>query len=247
MAAVGCTPESFSRAAGQIGADWGLGCEANLYAEVKALLGGATSVVGSHNIQRYPPEGLCLNGLDSQSRLRIAVSPIRREISKSLHPVNNFARSDQAMCRANAGWRSDRRRSRERNLSAGREDYRWQYPRAFRERVDYLKCHLTTGKLRSLLVHLAEGSPTDPASQEEFPQLQAFRSPSRGADYRPRDGVAAARFCCGERAAARAWFGRLGAASSFTARPWTLRPPECRRDNGHRTGLEPNRQRRHAA
>ena len=138
-----------------------LGCEANLYAEVKALVGGATSAVGSLNILKgnYPNKSRCITGLirnldfDSQfpATLRLPQPAGRRWRT----PINRCARHGP-----DGNPIVD---------VAVNEIFPLQLST---KRACYLTYHLKTGRLRSLLVHLAEGKPTDKQSRQEFDDLK---------------------------------------------------------------------------
>lgn len=134
------------------------GCEADLYAEVKALAGGATSTLGSLT-PKTPGDLDCLAGLtrnlDFKSDLpfvpatgaecknpEIGADPV--EYAKAIAPEV----SDVAV-----------------NVVFPLE--------TAHERIDYLRCELNKGTLKSLVVHLAEGMPGDPAARREFAMLRS--------------------------------------------------------------------------
>lgn len=112
----------------------GLGCYANLFGEVKALVNGATSVVGSL-APEADGDNACIAGnarnLDFGSGLyahELNREPLRNEVFPLEIPYEDAAK---------------------------------------------IRADLKSGAVTSLLVHLAEGKPTDAASAREFEMLQA--------------------------------------------------------------------------
>jgi 5-methylthioadenosine/S-adenosylhomocysteine deaminase len=121
----------------------GRGCKANLFGEVKALAGGATSVVGTL-VGRTDEEKACVIGL-----------------ARNLDHSSGFPKeAPKRPCATPPTV-----------LSAVVNEV---FPlEATHERVDELRCELEQGSLRALLVHLAEGKPSDAASRREFKMLSA--------------------------------------------------------------------------
>jgi 5-methylthioadenosine/S-adenosylhomocysteine deaminase len=112
----------------------GLGCDADLFGEVKALAGGATSVVGSYAGRRdHPGENACIEGLTR---------------SLDFYPE--------------LGKDGDR--------AVAYEIFPFEVAP---ERMDLYRHHLTDGSLACLLIHVAEGSPTDASAHREFRMLKA--------------------------------------------------------------------------
>ncbi len=119
-------------------------CESEIYAEVKALAGGATSVVGSLLPGTHPENAKCVKGLARNL-----------DVASGL-PFTPPATTDA--CNKGAG--SD--------ILLDVVDYEvfpLEMPHA---RLDYLLCELGTGNLRSLIVHLSEGSTVDSGAHREF-------------------------------------------------------------------------------
>jgi 5-methylthioadenosine/S-adenosylhomocysteine deaminase len=121
----------------------GFGCKANMYAEIKALAGGATSVTGSY-LGRTDAEHQCAIGLtrnlDHPSGFQTMASP----------PCPGQAPLLQAV--------------------VANEVFPMEIPY---ERLDWYRCELTNGTLRALLVHLSEGSPSDASARREFRMLSS--------------------------------------------------------------------------
>lgn len=147
-----------------------LGCEANLYAEVKALAGGATSAVGGLDITRDGYDtGNCITGLirnlDYDSRFPEVAGPL-----------SNFRRAGQSWrtpidpCAAHTEARPILDVAVNEIFPLGARNIPDDIPPMSTQRADYLKCNLNSGRLRSLIVHLAEG--TDQVSRQEFYTLQ---------------------------------------------------------------------------
>jgi hypothetical protein len=121
----------------------GLGCKANLFAEVKALVGGATSIAGSF-IGRTDAERACVAGLvrnldhsagfpkpPSSPPCGGEASPIPALVANEVFPIE-----------------------------------------ATFEHLNWLRCELQQGTVKGLLVHLAEGRPNDAAARREFRMLK---------------------------------------------------------------------------
>jgi 5-methylthioadenosine/S-adenosylhomocysteine deaminase len=121
------------------------GCEAEVYAEIKALIGGATSVVGSSSNKGCAAE--LVRNLDVSSGLGFIppgpLDPCEPKPPKPLQPLQDFVAN---------------------------EVFPLEIPY---ERVAFLKCELEAGNLRSLVVHLSEGAPTDASAHREFNMLKS--------------------------------------------------------------------------
>lgn len=119
-------------------------CESEIYAEIKALAGGATSVVGSLLPIGHPENAKCAKGLarnlDTASGLPFA-PPAANDV------CNKGSGSDAPIDVVDY------------------EVFPLELPHA---RLDYLLCELGTGSLRSLIVHLSEGNPQDSGAHREF-------------------------------------------------------------------------------
>ena len=122
----------------------GRGCEANYFAEVMALAGGATAQAGSP-ITPTDPGRLCkavlLRSLDNNSGLPHAEpsSPCPGMAPETFDVVINEVFPLQAA----------------------------------HEQLDWVRCALKQGALPGYLIHLAEGKPDDPDAQREFAMFQA--------------------------------------------------------------------------
>jgi 5-methylthioadenosine/S-adenosylhomocysteine deaminase len=122
----------------------GFGCKANLFAEIKAIIGGATSVTGSF-IGRTPNDRACVIGLarnlDHESGLAKKT------------PTTPCPGTPPLMTSAIAN-----------------EVFPMEIPH---DRLDWYRCELQQGTLKALLVHLGEGKPTDASARREFRMLKA--------------------------------------------------------------------------
>lgn len=123
----------------------GLGCDMDLYAEVKALAGGATSSVGSLGSSNDCIRGLIRN-LDFRSDLGFAPAP--GDPCRALNPPG-FAELGEFVVN---------------------DVFPLERPHG---RIDYLRCELEKGNLKGLLVHIAEGNPLNASARREFPMLKA--------------------------------------------------------------------------
>jgi 5-methylthioadenosine/S-adenosylhomocysteine deaminase len=119
-------------------------CESEIYAEIKALAGGATSVVGSLLPGTHPENAKCVKGLARNL-----------DVASGL-PFTPPAANDA--CNRGAG--SD--------LPLDVVDYEVFPLEMPHSRLDYLLCELGTGNLRSLIVHLSEGATGDSGAHREF-------------------------------------------------------------------------------
>jgi hypothetical protein len=124
-------------------------CESQIYAEIKALAGGATSVVGSLLPTKDHPEyAACATGLARNLDL---ISGL---------PFTPPARDDA--CEKTAG-------DYQPLLDVvDNEVFPMELPHV---RMDFLLCELGSGGLRSLIVHLSEGAVTDSSAHREFVML----------------------------------------------------------------------------
>jgi amidohydrolase family protein len=124
-------------------------CEAEIYAEVKAIVGGATSVVGSLlPTKDYPNNGDCALGLARNLDLDSGL---------------NFTKPDpKDTCETKAG-------SYQPLLGVADNEV---FPlEVTHPRFDFLLCELGTKGLKSLIVHLSEGANTDSSAHREFTML----------------------------------------------------------------------------
>jgi cytosine/adenosine deaminase-related metal-dependent hydrolase len=125
-------------------------CEAEIYAEIKALAGGATSVIGGLLRDPQHPDndnakcvvGLARN-LDTDSGLPFKAPP-------------------DTECPTDAGT--------DRTLLNVVENAIFPME-LMHGRMDFLLCELGTGTLRSMVVHLSEGAATDSAAHREYNML----------------------------------------------------------------------------
>jgi hypothetical protein len=127
----------------------GAACESQIYAEIKAIIGGATSVVGSLLPTNERPEnadcalGLARN-LDTASGLPFT-APAKDD------PCERAAGTYQPLLDV-----------------VDNEVFPLELPHA---RMDFLVCELGTGTLRSLIIHLSEGAANDSSAHREFTML----------------------------------------------------------------------------
>ncbi|MEI9413111.1 amidohydrolase family protein [Mesorhizobium salmacidum] len=119
-------------------------CESEIYAEVKALAGGATSVVGSLLPGSHPENAKCVKGLARNL-----------DVASGL-PFTPPAADDPCNKGAGSAIPLD---------VVDYEVFPLEMPHA---RLDYLLCELGTGNLRSLIVPLSEGSAGDSGAHREF-------------------------------------------------------------------------------
>jgi 5-methylthioadenosine/S-adenosylhomocysteine deaminase len=141
---------------GRLVAD-GLGCDADLFAEVKAIAGGATSVIGSFGRANAPDGNKCIDGLARNLDLRPDFPP---------YPPGSVACSGDS-----SGFPPG---------ALGvvvNEVFPLEAPH---ERLAYYECELKNGRLRSVIVHLAEGSSTDASAHREFRMLKAHNLLTNG-------------------------------------------------------------------
>lgn len=126
-------------------------CEAEIYAEVKAIVGGATSVVGSLMPDKDHPDNIaCSKGL---ARNLDAASDL-----KFIHPLPNDP------CEKDSH-----------NLQTLFDVVDSEvFPMEVQhDRMDFLRCVLASGELRGLTVHLSEGAPSDASARREFRMLSS--------------------------------------------------------------------------
>jgi 5-methylthioadenosine/S-adenosylhomocysteine deaminase len=124
-------------------------CESEIYAEIKAIAGGATSVVGSLlPTQDHPDNTKCAAGLARNLDLASGL------------PFTPPDKSD--LCETKAG-------AYEKLLDVVDNEV---FPLELTHpRFDFLLCELGTGALRSLIIHLSEGTNTDSSAHREFTML----------------------------------------------------------------------------
>lgn len=117
-------------------------CESAIYAEVKALAGGATSSIGSlYPTKDHPNNGDCAKGL--VRNLDLASGLDRKKTDDN----DGCGKAQQILD------------------VVDNEVFPMEVPHA---RLDYLLCELGTGTLRGLVVHLSEGASTDSSAHREF-------------------------------------------------------------------------------
>lgn len=122
-------------------------CETVMFAEIKTLAGGATSVVGNLLPDyRKCSAGLARN-LDIWSNLPNALP----------EPATDPCQKDRAHPQALPDI-------------VVNEVYPLEVPH---DRLDFLRCELESGRLRGMIVHLSEGAPTDASAHQEFAMLDA--------------------------------------------------------------------------
>lgn len=119
-------------------------CEAQIFGEVKALVGGATSVVGSLS----PDPSACAKGLVRNLDVSSGLGFTQPKPEDPCHKASNKL---QAMADFVIG-----------DTFPLEVDH---------ERVDFLRCSLASGALRSWVVHLSEGAPGDGSARKEFKML----------------------------------------------------------------------------
>jgi hypothetical protein len=121
----------------------GLGCKANLFAEVKALVGGATSIAGSF-IGRTDAERACVAGLvrNLDHSAGFAKPPSSPPCGGEAPPIPALVANEVFPIEASF------------------------------ERLNWLRCELQQGTVKGLLIHLAEGKPNDAAARREFRMLK---------------------------------------------------------------------------
>jgi 5-methylthioadenosine/S-adenosylhomocysteine deaminase len=144
-------------------------CEAEIYAEIKALAGGATSSLGGLlRSDAYPDNQKCVAGL---------VRNLDTDSGFQQQPV-----SDGGCPTAKAD--TDRRL-----LDVVDNEI---FPLELtHDRFDYLLCALANKTLRGLVVHLSEGANTDSAAHREFSMLsKEILLAADGKTHVARDGLA---------------------------------------------------------
>jgi len=122
----------------------GLGCEADIFAEVKALIGGATSVVGSDGRSKPCTQGLARN----------------LDLTPDFPP---FPPDPQPCPGDSSAFPPDAA-----NVVAY-EIFPLELPD---DKITYYQCELKSGRLRSLIIHLSEGASTDSSAHREFRMLK---------------------------------------------------------------------------
>jgi 5-methylthioadenosine/S-adenosylhomocysteine deaminase len=121
----------------------GAPCEAEIYAEIKALVGGATSTIGSIYDKDHPEYADCAKGLVRNLDLASGLGFKRDDTDpcKSPQPIAEVVYNEVFPLEESHG------------------------------RFDYFLCELNQGALRSLVIHLSEGAPTDSSAHREFTML----------------------------------------------------------------------------
>jgi hypothetical protein len=128
----------------------GLGCEANLFAEVRAIIGGAASVVGSFGVPNSPDGNKCIDGLARNLDLRPEFPPYSASATTCEGDASGFPPGSLGV--------------------VANEVFPFEIAHG---RYTYYQCELKNGRLRSVLIHLAEGSQTDASARREFRMLKA--------------------------------------------------------------------------
>jgi 5-methylthioadenosine/S-adenosylhomocysteine deaminase len=126
-----------------------LGCEVEIYVEIKALAGGATSSLGT----LFPN----------------ADHPNYRDCAASL--VRNLdLRSDLPFTPPKQGDPCEPAALQTLSDVVDNEVFPIEVAHG---RLDFLRCTLKSGKLSGLVIHLSEGAPNDASAHQEFPMLKA--------------------------------------------------------------------------
>lgn len=137
----------------------GLGCKANLFAEVKAIAGGTASLVGSFGRPGAADGNKCDEGLARNLDFRPGFPP---------YPPGP---EDCAKAGDPSGFPPG-------SLGVVVNEV---FPlEAAHERFTYYKCEIKNGRLRSVVMHLAEGSSSDSAAHREFRMLKGQKLLSEG-------------------------------------------------------------------
>lgn len=123
-------------------------CEVEIYAEIKALAGGATSSLGS-----------LLPSRDFPHNRDCAASMVRNLDLWSDLPFTPPKQGDPCWSAAHSVFDV-----------VDNEIFPMQVTH---DQVDFLRCVLASGQLPGLVVHLSEGAPNDGSAHQEFPMLQA--------------------------------------------------------------------------
>jgi 5-methylthioadenosine/S-adenosylhomocysteine deaminase len=142
-------------------------CEVEIYAEVKALAGGATSVLGGLLRDPKKPENArCVMGLarnlDTDSGL--IATPLDRGDDCATSLTTDRTILDVV-------------------------DNEVFPLELLHDRMDYLLCKLGTGGLHGLVIHLSEGAPSDSSAHREFTMLNKAILSDKDAKPVPRDGL----------------------------------------------------------
>ncbi|QQO33216.1 amidohydrolase family protein [Bradyrhizobium diazoefficiens] len=127
-------------------------CETEIYAEIKALAGGATSVLGGLLADvKHPDNAKCVAGL---ARNLDTASGIPFNMPNP-DPKDSVCPTDATIDRT--------------VLDVVENDV---FPlELMHGRMDFLLCELKAGTLRGMVVHLSEGAPTDSAAHREYTML----------------------------------------------------------------------------
>jgi 5-methylthioadenosine/S-adenosylhomocysteine deaminase len=127
-------------------------CETEIYAEVKAIVGGATSVLGGLlKDTKHPDNAKCVAGL--ARNLDTASGP--PFTAPTDQPTDKVCPTDSAIDHT--------------LLDVVENEI---FPMELMHgRMDFLLCELSTGTLRGMVVHLSEGATTDSAAHREYNML----------------------------------------------------------------------------
>jgi 5-methylthioadenosine/S-adenosylhomocysteine deaminase len=124
-------------------------CEAEIFAEIKVLAGGATSAVGSPvPSDQYPDYKACARGLvrNLDTFSDISFTP----------PAKDDACEAKETYEVLFDW-------------VDNEIFPFEISN---DRIRFLGCVLKSGELKSLVIHLSEGAPTDSSAHREFAMLK---------------------------------------------------------------------------
>ena len=132
---------------GRLNAD-GLGCHADLFAEVKALAGGAASVVGSFGRASAPDGNKCIEGLVRNLDLRPGFPAYPPGPATCAGDSSGFPADGPGV--------------------VVNEIFPLEVPP---DRFAFYLCELKNGRLRSVLIHLSEGR--DSSARREFRMLRS--------------------------------------------------------------------------
>jgi 5-methylthioadenosine/S-adenosylhomocysteine deaminase len=138
-------------------------CESEIYAEIKALAGGATSVVGSFlPDSTHPKIEECAAGLVRNLDLKSDLAFVPPDNNDPCEPPE--ASSDPTKLQPLLGL-------------VDNEVFPMELPHA---RMDFLLCELRSRRLRSLIIHLSEGATSDSSAHREFVMLSRAKLLTEG-------------------------------------------------------------------
>lgn len=142
-------------------------CEAEIYAEVKALVGGATSVVGGLlKDPKFPENEKCVTGLARNLDTDSGFPPPSPGVSCPTDPDTDRTLIDVV----------------------DNEVFPLEIPHG---RLAYILCELAAGTLRGLVIHLSEGAANDSNAHREFNMIsREILLKTDGKTSVPRDGLA---------------------------------------------------------